>query len=289
MILIADSGSTKTDWSLVKGRSSVKRLRTKGLNPYFQTKNEMEEYITLSLAHNIDCECVESVYFYGAVCNAANIMQVINGLINKFSKAIKIEAHSDVMAAARALCGHESGIACILGASSNSCLYDGKSVISNVSPLGYILGDEGSGAVLGKLFLSDLLKNRLSETLKSAFFEEMKLSAVTVMDRVYRQPFPNRFLTSLCPFILKHIEDESLYHLVYNSFYSFVMRNIAQYEGYKSLPINFVGSIAFHFKNVLINVLSDLNLNVGRIERSPVRGLIKYHTLKDSYSQKSSK
>ena len=182
-----------------------------------------------------------------------------------------------MLAAARGLCGHEAGIACIMGTGSNSCYYDGKQIVSNVSPLGFILGDEGSGAVLGKLLIGDLLKNQLPEGLKEKFLEQFNLTPATIIDSIYRQPFPNRFLASLSPFALQNITEPKIRTLVQNSFRNFLERNVKQYD-YKQAPVHFIGSVAYYYKEVLTEAAAEAGIMLGTIIKSPMEGLIQYHT-----------
>lgn len=181
-----------------------------------------------------------------------------------------------MLAAARSLCGHEPGIACILGTGSNSCFYDGQDIINNVSPLGFILGDEGSGAVLGKLLIGDILKNQLSAALKEEFLKQLGLTAPEIIDRVYRQPFPNRFLASLSPFLAQHIEEPAIHALVLGSFKAFLQRNVMQYD-YKTYPAHFIGSVAHCYESLLQEASQASGVQIGRIFKSPMEGLIQYH------------
>ena len=183
-----------------------------------------------------------------------------------------------MLAAARGLCGHEAGIVCILGTGSNSCFYNGKEIVNNVSPLGFILGDEGSGAVLGKLLVGDILKNQLSPAVKEAFLKQFDLTAPEIIDRVYRQPFPNRFLASLSPFIAQHLEEPGIRRLVLNSFIAFLRRNVMQYD-YAQYPAHFIGSVAYCYREILQEAAQETGVNIGKILQSPMEGLIRYHTV----------
>lgn len=281
MILIADSGSTKVDWSVVDNGKMVKRAVTKGINPFFQTEEQISNEIEQTLILQLDTQDFESVYFYGAGCTFDKV-ELVRRAIRKNIKVKKdVEVSTDMLAAARGLCGYLPGIACIMGTGSNSCSYDGKNIIDNVSPLGFILGDEGSGAVLGKLLVSDLLKNQLTPGLKEKFLSKYELTVGEIIDRVYRKPFPNRFLSTFSPFIYENLEDPSIRALVMRSFKSFLVRNVMQYRDYDKLPIHFVGSIAFHYQDVLREVLESMDMKAGKIIQSPMEGLIKYHSVAD--------
>ena len=281
MILIADSGSTKVDWSVVDNGKVVKRAFTKGINPFFQSEEGISNEIETTLILQLDTQDFDAVYFYGAGCTFDKV-EIVKRAIQKNIKVIKeVEVSTDMLAAARGLCGYSSGIACIMGTGSNSCYYDGKNIVDNVSPLGFILGDEGSGAVLGKLFVSDLLKNQLTPGLKEKFLEQFNLTTGDIIDRVYRKPFPNRFLSTFSPFISENLEDTTVRTLVMTSFKSFLKRNVMQYKNYDRLPIHFVGSVAFHFQEILKEAVEVMNMKPGKIIQSPMEGLIKYHSVSD--------
>lgn len=278
MILIADSGSTKIDWCLVDDGKIVQQIFTCGMNALLLTEEEMEMRIASELAPRIAQYKVDEVYYYGAGCVSDDVCGNVKRAISKSIKAEVIEVHTDLLAAARALCGHQPGIACILGTGSNSCYYDGKEIVDNVSPLGYILGDEGSGAVLGKLLVGDVLKNQLPSALCDKFLEQYELDRMTIIRRVYKEPQPNRFLASVSRFLIENIEEPAIHRLVLNSFKSFFVRNIANYANYKELEVNFVGSIAYYYSEVLKEAASAMDCTIGTIIQSPMEGLITYHT-----------
>ncbi|WP_455641189.1 ATPase [Parabacteroides sp.] len=275
MILLADSGSTKTDWCVVEKGRQVLRITTKGTNPFFQSEEEITEEIRTSLLPQLEGTAIASVRFYGAGCAFPEKNEVIRrALLPYFS--VPIEVGSDLLAAAHALCGREAGIACILGTGSNSCYYDGQAVVKNVSPLGFILGDEGSGAVLGKLLIGDLLKDQLPPALKDEFLQRYNLTPAAIMERVYRLPFPNRFLAGFSPFIREHLEEPAIWEFVTRSFLAFFTRNVMQYD-YLELPVHLVGSVAWHYQDILKNIAFDLGIRLGTIAQSPMEGLIAYH------------
>jgi N-acetylglucosamine kinase-like BadF-type ATPase len=181
------------------------------------------------------------------------------------------------LGAARALCRDEEGIACILGTGSNSCYYNGENIAENISPLGFILGDEGSGAALGKKLLSDVLKKQLSRPLINDFYFNYGLSTAEILDKVYRQPFPNRFLAQFAPFISDYIHFGEIANLVESSFAEFITKNVLPYEKALQLPVHFAGSIAWHFRNNLTNVLHKYHVQAGTIVKEPLDGLVEYH------------
>ena len=276
MIILVDSGSTKTDWCWQDG-AKAERVRTAGMNPYFQSEEEMVQTLQTQLLPTVtDAKAVEAVYFYGAGCASTAVNEKVARAIAHFFP-VSIEVQSDLMAAARALCGREAGIACIMGTGSNSCAYDGKRITAHVPPMGYILGDEGSGAVLGKLLVGDVVKHQLPASVEEAFYQETGLSESAILEKVYRQPFPNRFLASLVPFLKAHIEVQAVQQLVERSFEAFFVRNIAVYQPEAGSAVHFVGSIAYHFQAQLSRVAEAQGLRIGRIMQSPMEGLIHYH------------
>lgn len=276
MILIADSGSTKTDWGLVDEGKFVKTVRTKGMNPFFQTSEAIAQEIASALLPEIDPNAIRQVCFYGAGCIPEKQPVVKNGIASHFPSA-EVQVDSDLLGAARGVCGRRAGIVCILGTGSNSCFFDGEQIVSNVSPLGFILGDEGSGAVLGKLLVGDLLKNQLREGLKEEFLRQFNLTVPEIIDRVYRQPFPNRFLAGLSPFLFRNIQEPGIRALVERSFRDFFQRNVMQYP-YQDYPVSLVGSVAYHYRDILIAVARQCEIRIETIVKEPMEGLIAYHS-----------
>ena len=276
MILIADSGSTSTNWVLVEHGKSVQSLFTPGINPFYQTPEEIAgEIATLTL--NVKPSSVKAIYFYGAGCVADKIEMVKHAIAQSFRQS-QIYVESDLVAAARGLLQHKTGIACILGTGSNSCFYDGKDIVSNVSPLGFILGDEGSGAVLGKKFIADCLKNQLPEDLKNKFLTTFGLTANDIINHVYRKPFPNRYLAQFTPFLAENMAEPAIYNLIFDSFTDFFVRNVMQYPNFEEYPVSFVGSIAYYFKDILEVVAFELGITLGEIKQSPLEGLVAFHS-----------
>ena len=284
MILIADSGSTKVHWCLMAANGHTAEFITDGINPLFQTSDAMRNSICNQLlpqmASMLWAGTVSHVFFYGAGCTPEKSPFVEKAIESVFKKA-KVFVASDMLGATRGLLGHEKGVACILGTGSNSCLYDGEQIIKNVPSLGFILGDEGSAATLGKRLVSDLLKNQLGDDLKERFLSQYAINQADVIEHVYRQPFPNRWLANLTRFCAENIDDPRIHDLVYDHFAQFVKRNISQYytteEQKQSMPVGFVGSIAFYYRPVLEQVMSDYGFRVGQILQDPIPGLVEYN------------
>ena len=277
MILLADGGSTKTEWCAAEDGKLVQRVITKGMNPYFQSEDEISGEVQSVLLPQLKTSTFDALYFYGAGCLPEKIPMMQQAL-SKHLDLKMIEVHSDILAAARGLSGKNPGIVCIMGTGSNSCFYDGEKVVSNVSPLGFILGDEGSGAVLGKLLVGDILKNQLPAGMKEKFLQQFDLTPAAIIERVYRQPFPNRFLASLQHFLEQNIDVPEIRALVLNAFKAFLNRNVKQYD-YQNHKVHFVGSIAFHYQEILEVAIGECGMQLGNIVQSPMEGLVAYHAI----------
>ena len=277
MILIADCGSTKTDWVLCNGDNVVKRLKTQGLNPTIQSSEEILTVLANELVDNIDTTAPQKIFFYGAGC----AYETANNRMKKALEAVfatkEIEIYSDLLASARALCGHEEGIACILGTGSNSCLYDGKNIVDNTPSMGYILGDEGSGAHLGRQLVSDCVKKQLPKDIREKFLQQYNLDLATILERVYHTPLPNRWLASFTPFIQENKKNPEVHAMLKNCFTQFFQRNVMVYRR-SWLPIHISGGIGISFSEEIRETAESLGLSVGNIVESPMEGLIKYHS-----------
>jgi len=272
MVLIADSGSTKTDWLI--GQTSV---RTQGLNPVHLSEAQIMEAVRQELLPQIDPEEVSSVYFYGSGVRPELEGLMADVLRQAFPKAAHVEAHSDMLGAARALCGSSQGIACILGTGANSCVYDGSHITGNSPALGYILGDDGSGAALGRRLLRCLYKGVFRKEIVSNFEEETGLSVPTIINKVYRQPMPNRFLASLSEYVGRHLSDFPEFQaMVRANFLDFIDNDILPYRRI-DLPVSFVGSIAWFYERQLREAADIAQLEVGVVCRSPLQGLVEFH------------
>ncbi len=297
MKLIADSGSTKTDWTLLYDSGLrtdnvfVATFKTQGITPIHQSPAEIRQILaqelmpqlsTFSRAQLVNSKILESpllsniqVFFYGSGCTPAHVPMMKQMLDEVFSPKT-VEVYSDLMAAARALCGHEEGIACILGTGANSCLYDGEKITQNTPALGYILGDEGSGAVLGRLFLNAIFKDPRFEDIRDAYLAETKLTVPIIINKVYREPLANRFLASTSSFIQQHLDFEPLRVMVIGNFRTFFQHNLVQYQR-RDLPVHAVGSIAYYYQEELKEAAQQEGFTLGTILSAPMEGLINYH------------
>lgn len=277
-MLIADSGSTKTDWVCFSDSDESPRIevRTMGLNPFHVSDNEIRGVFNNELLPQLTGVKINSVYFYGSGVRPEVEGRMCELLKEAFPDADDIEAHSDLLGACRALCGNSQGIACILGTGANSCVYNGSVIVHNTPALGYILGDEGSGAVLGKNLLHDLYTGVLPNNLRVRFEKETGLQLSEIINKVYRESQPSRFLASLSEFIYRNLGDEGIRQLVYSTFNDFANYHLSRY-GRKNLPVSFVGSIAWYYKEQLELILQMHGYEVGVIVQSPLEGLIAYH------------
>lgn len=290
MILIADSGSTKTDWCLRKDSEDMLNFTTQGINPFHQSLQAITDILNKEVLPsfagsgkvppetgntNPSAEEVKEVFFYGAGCTAEKGEIVKEALQQAFPQATTLEVASDMLGAARALCGNRPGIVCILGTGSNSCYYNGRQITHNVSPLGYILGDEGSGAVLGKRLVGDCLKKQLPEELCNKFLAHYQLTLPEIIDRVYRQPMANRFLAEFSRFLYENRREESIHQLLIDCFSDFIRRNVLQYP---DSELFFIGSIAYYFAEELKETAALHHLRIVSIVQRPMEGLVAYHT-----------
>lgn len=282
MILIAESGATKTDWCLAEKNGRVLKKHTEGIHPFFSAEDNVMALLKDNFDEGIAGEC-RQVYFYGpGTSNKTASSKLASWLQLHFTQAC-IEVNTDLLAAGRGAFGNESGMVCILGTGSNSGIYLNNKIAHTLPSLGYIFGDEGSGAHMGKQLLSDYLNGRCPDIVAEHFKAFCGMGVSEIIARVYSGPFPNRFLAGLTPFIREHISLSYCRTLVYNSFDAFFSNRIMQYENYAQYPFRFTGSIAFHFSDILVKTAAARNLNVSPgtdITISPLDGLVQYHLSK---------
>ncbi len=281
MILIADSGGSKTDWRLVTDEGKIEQGSSAGFNPYYQPIEDLNQIIQdVVLPKLAKGQQVKEIYFYGAGVSSEKNQLTIKHAFLEFFPDARVEIGWDLLAAARALCGNEPGIACIMGTGSNSCLYDGKHIIDNVANLGWILADEGSGANIGKKLLVDYLRKKLPEALAKQFHARFPYTREEFLEKVYQEEKPSAFLASFAKFIFQHLKEPYCYNLIYTSFAEFYENNVMKYENYQNLKVHFTGSIAFYFSDILRQVANDKGITVKNILEGPIAGLTLYHTQK---------
>lgn len=277
MILIADSGSTKTDWRLVDANKNTHQFNSDGISPYFLNEQQIVALINEQLSTKFDFKKVENVYYYGTGCSSAKQIELIkNALQINFTNAV-IDVNHDLLAAARAVCGNHHGMAAILGTGSNTCVFNGEIITHNQFSAGFILGDEGSGAHIGKTFIQFYLRDELPKNIVSKFESEYKLSKHDIIEKVYKQPTPNRFLASFAKFVYQHINDDFIHTMVKDCFVQFFKTTICKYPNYKKMPLGLVGSIANYYKEIIVEVANQNGVSISVIIPSPIDALTKYH------------
>lgn len=274
--LIADSGATKCEWKLVAG-GKTKTILTQGISPYFLSPVQITALLDKELIPKLKHASITDIHFYGTgLSNKDNAAIIKKVLTIRFPKA-KIEVQTDLLAAARALCGHQKGIACILGTGSNSCYYDGKKIVKNSPGLGYVLGDEGSGAYLGKKVVQYYLYNTFDEDLKSRFEKRFQVSTIEILDHVYKQPLANRYLASYAIFLAENRGHYMIENIIEDGLNDFFFTHLYKYRESWTLPIHFIGSIAFGFRDVLKDLCDTYELELGKVIKAPMQGLLAYH------------
>lgn len=277
MILIADSGSTNTDWVLIKKDKIISSFVTSGFNPYFTKSEEIYIELKQKFPANLKISEINKIFFYGSGCSAEEMKKIIyKGLSQMFINS-EIEINHDLLGAARALFMNDSGITVILGTGASSCFYDGSIITERVPSLGYILGDEGGGDYLGKLFITDFLYGRLPENVHQTFLKKFRFNNNQIMHKIYKEAYPNRFLASFCEFISEQSKDSSINDMIIKSFTDLFVNNITKYENYKKYSIKITGSVGYYFKNQLLEVAKSFNANIDLIECSPINRLVQYH------------
>ncbi len=274
--LIADAGSTKTQWVLIDCDGKISMCDTKGFNPNYNNVSELIDELQTKLDGNFKLD-VGKVFYYGTGCGNEHNCSIVRGVLQMVWGNAEINVTHDLMAAAHAVLGKQKGVACILGTGSNACLYDGEKIISQAVSLGYILGDEGGGACIGKSLLHDYFYGIMPHELREKFTEQYQITRDVVIDSVYKKESPSAFLASFAKFAEQNVENEYVYGLCHDSFSKFIDYHVLALGGNVG-NVGFVGSVAYYFKDVLLACAKDKNLTVCDIIRQPVSGLVKYHT-----------
>ncbi|MCT4582815.1 MAG: hypothetical protein N4A35_15495 [Flavobacteriales bacterium] len=280
MKLVADSGSTKTDWRVIEAGEVVSEFETEGINPYFKSSEEIIKLLKYQVVTQLADETeILAVYFYGAGCSSESKNQQLAEDFKKVFINADVNIKHDLLGAAIASCGNEKGIVAILGTGSNSCLFDGQKILKEQNSLGYILGDEGAGSNIGKRLLIDFLYGRTPDHITIKMKEELNLSKNVILDHVYKQALPNRYLASFVEWISLYIkEDEYLQRVVLRAFDEFFITHLIRYEDYKNIDLNIVGSIGYHFKEYLYIVAFKHDMKLGKVIKKPIDGLVEYHS-----------
>ena len=275
--LIADSGSTKTEWCLLKNNKPT-LFTTQGMSPYFVNAEQVEQIMRTEVFPFLKKNKIDEMHFYGTGCkNPANLKMFKKVFAKLFAEAV-IEVDNDLSGAAKALCGHEKGIACILGTGSNSCYYNGKRIVKNSPGIGFILGDEGSGAYLGKKVVQHFLYNLFDDDLRARFDAKFLTTDSEILECVYKKPLPNRYLASFAVFLAENRGHYMIENIIEDGINDFFYTHIITYRESSKLPVHFTGGIAYGFKDMVIQLCKNYDMQVGNILRSPMEGLIRYHT-----------
>lgn len=275
--LIADSGATKAEWSLI-GHGKRKTFLTQGISPYFLNKEQISALLLKELKPKLKEVEIDEVYFYGTGCANPNNAQLVKKAIKQVFPGSVIDVNHDLLAAARALCGNDKGIACILGTGSNSCYYNGKRIIKNSPGLGYVLGDEGSGAYLGKKVLQYYLYNTFDDELKGRFDVTYLTNASEILENVYKKPLPNRYLAGFVMFLAENRGHYMIENIIEDCLNDFFFTHLCKYKETWTNPVNFAGSVAYGFRDVLEQLCHSYEFELGKILKKPMSGLIEYHS-----------
>ena len=274
--LIADSGATKAEWILINN-GKKKTIFTQGISPYFLNTEQIAALVQTELCSKLKNITVEEIYYYGTGCaNPENVKSIKKALRKVFPLA-NIDVHTDLMAAARAVCGHEKGIACILGTGSNSCYYDGRTIKKNSPGIGYVLGDEGSGAYLGKKVIQYYLYNTFDEDLRARFDAKFVTNKVEILDNVYKKPLPNRYLAGFTMFLAENRGHYMIENIIEDGLNDFFFQHLCKYSEVWKYPVSFVGSVADGFKDVVQQLCNSYEFELRTILKNPMQGLVKYH------------
>ena len=277
MKLIADSGSTKTEWILTDKGNAVRCALTKGYNPYYYDKQVLHDAIASELLPVIGQAEVTEIYFYGAGCSTPANNNIVKGILYSFFPFATIEVEHDLLGAARGLCGRQAGIACIMGTGSNSCLYDGNNILETVRSAGWMFGDKASGVHIGKSFIAAFLNDSCPKELQQRFTETTGYDFAKTLSRIYSEPAPNRFFADVSYFVGQHIAEAFMENIVRASFREFFLENVCRYDHHFELPVNCTGSIALVFETLMRSEAEKLGLAIGRIVKSPAEGLVTFH------------
>lgn len=278
MILIADGGSTKSNWGLINYPSAPVFFNTEGYNPYFVDTATIVASMNEQLPDNLDRAAIKEVHYYGAGCSVPEKVEIVAKAMQAVFRKAKIVVGHDLLAAARALLGREQGFAAILGTGTNTCFYDGNNVVLNIDSLGYFLGDEGSGSYIGKRLLRDFMRGYLPEQMSKNFKETYGLSNEDIFDNLYNKPLPNRFLASFSKFVYDNNNFSYSREIVKEGFQTFFKNLVMHYPDYYKYSFNCIGSVGYNFRDVLIEVSIENNMKVGKIIRSPIDDLVYFHT-----------
>lgn len=276
MILIADSGSTKTDYRYIDAAGNIQQLEGPGLNPTFHSKENIEKLLESNFA-NFPVNAVERIYFYGAGCSSEERKSIVEQAFKKIFVHSQLFVEHDLLGAARAACGNEKGMVGILGTGSNSCLFDGVNIVQEFPSSGYLLGDEGGGVYMGKLLIKQVLENKLPADIKTAFEQRYRLNREEIIQKIYKEQHASSFLASFSKFIFHHREHPFILEIIQKNFQDYIDVQLKTFEGFSSNTLNLVGSVAFYFQEYISSIAAKEGIRIGRVLEKPIAGLTLYH------------
>ncbi|MCU0352683.1 MAG: N-acetylglucosamine kinase [Cytophagales bacterium] len=277
MVLIAESGSSKTDWRLLAQDGSVQAAKTAGFNPYFQTADQIYAEIASELLPQLGTTAIDEIHFYGAGCSTDKNCGIVREGVGRLFARASIHVGHDLLAASRALSGREAGIVCILGTGVNTCLYNGRDIVAGRPSLGFWLGDEGSGGYLGKTLIQHYFHEEMPTELRADFAQKYQPSIETVLENAYKKPFPNSYFAAYSRFLSDHLAHPYAQRLIADGFGLFLDRYVRKFTDYARYPVHFTGSIAFHYQDLLRQAIAERQMTMGNIIDNPVEGLVRYH------------
>ncbi len=278
-VLIADSGSTKADWFLLQNGKKKKRIYTQGISPYFLLDHQIVDILQKELLKQLRGISIDEIHYYGTGCASPENVKLVKRCLRTVFPGTDIQVNHDLLGAARALCGREKGVACILGTGSNSCYFNGRRIVKNSPGIGFILGDEGSGADLGKKVVQHYLYDTFDADLMDRFRAKYNTTGFEILDAVYRGPLPNRYLADYAGFLAENRGHFMIENIIEDSFSSFIFNHVYKYRESWTLPIHFVGSVAYGFRDMLKSVCGGYELQLGTVMKQPMDGLIRYHSV----------
>jgi N-acetylglucosamine kinase-like BadF-type ATPase len=278
MILIADSGASKTHWVVIRQGSVTEEMYTPGFNPYYYGASAFAKTLATELHGKVPAKAVREIYFYGSGVSSDTNREIVKQALSPLFPLASISVYHDLHGAAIALLGRSEGIACILGTGSNSCHWDGRQIVDNVPSVGYLLGDEGSGTYMGKMLVRDVLIGEAEPAARKLFYDGNHVDFAGVLDRIYKEPEPNKFFAAQSKLIRDNMHIPYCRNIVRQAFQDFVQLQLSKYAGYNRLPVSFTGSVASNFQEVLMDVLKEWDVTLGKIMKEPMEGMIAYHT-----------
>lgn len=283
MLLVADSGSSKTDWKLLLPTGGTQSFQTAGINPFFSSEKEISRILSHQNQFAPFNSQIKEIYFFGAGCNNPDRREFVsNAISSKFANAF-VSVETDLTGAAYATCGKTPGLNCVMGTESNLSFFDGTEIAEFNPSLGHVLGDEGSGTYFGIKLITDFLYDKMPSDLATLFYKQYKINKEIIIKSIYQKPLPNSYLATYALFMSPHQENLYIRKILLNGFDEYILNNIVSYPKFKQYPTHFVGSIAYSFKEILFEVCKKYEINVGRVLQKPIDALFEFIKDRESY------